>query len=201
MYAGRWVLTNRHVVEAVNTIVVRNGLGEVRLVERVILSEKADLAILVLEEAYPAAYSLSDESLIEPKAGDEIYVIGYPLSSILGRYNPSITEGIVSKATGFGEKRGGFQLTAKVNPGNSGGPIINSKGQLVGVTVGRLDKQQVMEEEGFIPADVNLGIPASTIRDFLEMPEEETIKTAAEYDATEIYEYMRAAVVLVVGQK
>lgn len=201
MHAGRWVLTNRHVVEAVNTIVVRNGLGEVRLVEKVILSEKADLAILVLNEPYPAAYSLSDESLIEPKAGEEIYVIGYPLSSILGRYNPSITEGIVSKATGFGEKKGGFQLTAKVNPGNSGGPIVNSQGQLVGVTVGRLDKQQVMEEEGFIPSDVNLGIPASTIRDFLEMPEEETIKTAAEYDATEIYEYMRAAVVLVVGQK
>ena len=61
--------------------------------------------------------------------------MGYPISSILGRFNPSITEGIISKNRGFGELTGEFQITAPMNKGNSGGPIFNANGEIVGMAL------------------------------------------------------------------
>ena len=51
--SGDWVLTNRHVVEETDYLIVRNGLGEIRNVKEVFLAENDDLAILVLDEVYP----------------------------------------------------------------------------------------------------------------------------------------------------
>ena len=135
---GKWVLTNRHVIEGTNYIVVRNGLGKVREIESVELpnDKDIDLALLILKKPFPLNYSLSIEDIKTPKAGEQIYVMGYPMSSILGRYNPSISQGIISKTSGFGEMAGEFQITAKMNKGNSGGPIFNDKGQIIGISVG-----------------------------------------------------------------
>ena len=105
-----------------------------------------------------------------PKAGEQIYVMGYPMSSILGRYNPSISQGIVSKTSGFGEMAGEFQITAKMNKGNSGGPIFNDKGEIIGISVGKLNKTEVLNKDGFIPEDVNVGISGQVLTNFLNMP-------------------------------
>ena len=199
---GKWVLTNRHVIEGTNYIVVRNGLGKVREIESVELpnDKDIDLALLILKKPFPSNYSLSIEDIKKPKAGEQIYVMGYPMSSILGRYNPSISEGIISKASGFGEMAGEFQITAKINKGNSGGPIFNDKGQIIGISVGKLNKSEVLKKNGFIPEDVNVGISGQVVLNFLNMPIKTSIKEEIKYDATEIYEFMRPSVVFIVGQ-
>jgi len=199
---GKWVLTNRHVIEGTNYIVVRNGLGKVREIESVELpnDKDIDLALLILKKPFPSNYSLSIEDIKKPKAGEQIYVMGYPMSSILGRYNPSISEGIISKASGFGEMAGEFQITAKINKGNSGGPIFNDKGQIIGISVGKLNKSEVLKKNGFIPEDVNVGISGQVVLNFLNMPIKASIKEEIKYDATEIYEFMRPSVVFIVGQ-
>ena len=199
---GKWVLTNRHVIEGTNYIVVRNGLGKVREIESIELPNEKDidLALLILKKPFPSNYSLSIEDIKTPKAGEQIYVMGYPMSSILGRYNPSISQGIISKTSGFGEMAGEFQITAKMNKGNSGGPIFNDKGQIIGISVGKLNKNEILKKDGFIPEDVNVGISGPVVLNFLNMPIKASIQEEIKYDATEIYEFMRPSVVFIVGQ-
>ena len=96
---GKWIITNRHVIDGSKYIIVRNGLGKVREVETVEVpsNKDIDLALLKLKNPYPSNYSLSIGDIKSPKPGEQIYVMGYPMSSILGRYNPSISQGIVIK--------------------------------------------------------------------------------------------------------
>lgn len=199
---GNWVITNKHIIEGSKYIVVRNGLGKVREVESIELpsDKNIDLALLKLKKPFPNEYSLSINDIKNPKAGEQIYVMGYPMSSILGRYNPSISQGIVSKASGFEEMAGQFQLTAKMNKGNSGGPIFNDKGKIIGISVGKLDKTKVLNNDGFIPEDVNIGISGHVISNFLNTPIQSNLNESEKYDASQIYEYMRPSVVFIVSQ-
>ncbi|MDC1375867.1 trypsin-like peptidase domain-containing protein [bacterium] len=199
---GKWIITNKHVIEGSKYIIVRNGLGKVREVEAVEVptNENTDLALLKLKKPFPSSYSLSIDDIKSPKAGEQIYVMGYPMSSILGRYNPSISEGIVSKTSGFGEMVGEFQITAKMNKGNSGGPIFNDKGQIIGISVGKLNKSEVLKNDGFIPEDVNVGISGQVVTNFLNMPVKANLDESEKYDASQIYEYMRPSVVFIVSQ-
>ena len=199
---GNWVITNKHVIEGSKYIVVRNGLGKVRDVEfvEVPTDEHIDLALLKLKNPFPRDYSLSISDIKSPKAGEQIYVMGYPMSSILGRYNPSISQGIVSKTSGFGEITGEFQITAKMNKGNSGGPIFNGKGEIIGISVGKLNKTEVLNKDGFIPEDVNVGISGQVLSNFLNMPIKANLNESEKYDASQIYEYMRPSVVFIVSQ-
>ena len=199
---GNWVITNKHVIKKSKYIVVRNGLGKVREVEfvEVPTNENIDLALLKLKRPFPRDYSLSVSDIKNPKAGEQIYVMGYPMSSILGRYNPSISQGIVSKTYGFEEIAGEFQITAKINKGNSGGPIFNDKGEIIGISVGKLNKKEVLKKHGFIPEDVNIGISGQVLSNFLNMPIKANLNESEKYDATQIYEYMRPSVVFIVSQ-
>jgi S1-C subfamily serine protease len=95
---------------------------------------------------------------------------------------------------------GEFQITAKMNKGNSGGPIFNDKGQIIGISVGKLNKSEVLKKDGFIPEDVNVGISGQVVLNFLNMPIKANIQEEIKYDATEIYEFMRPSVVFIVGQ-
>ena len=132
--------------------------------------------------------------------GEQIYVMGYPMSSILGRYNPSISQGIVSKTSGFGETSGEFQITAKINLGNSGGPIFNDKGEMVGISVGKLNKGEILKKDGYIPEDVNVGISGNVIANFINFSSQEKLTQREKYDATQIYKIMRPSVVFIVSQ-
>ena len=156
--------------------------------------------MLKLKKPFPRNYSLSIRDIKSPKPGEQIYVMGYPMSSILGRYNPSISQGIVSKTSGFGEIAGEFQITAKMNKGNSGGPIFNDKGEIIGISVGKLNKTEVLNQDGFIPEDVNVGISGEVLSNFLNIPIKANLNESKKYDASQIYEYMRPSVVFIVSQ-
>ena len=200
---GKWIITNRHVVRRAKYISVRNGLGKVRIVKSVQYpsNDKIDLALLILSKPYPSNYSIKFNEISLPKTGQKIFVMGYPISSILGRFNPSITEGIISMNRGFGELPGEFQITAPMNKGNSGGPIFNSNGEIVGISVAGLDKVTIMKEEGFIPQDVNLGISSEVLKTFLNQPTKASISNKkGSFDASQIYQIMRPSVVIVVCQ-
>ena len=75
--------------------------------------------------------------------------------------------GVVSSTRGAGDDSGQFQLDAAVQPGNSGGPIYDYGGNIVGVVVSQLNKLRMAEALGTIPENVNFGIKASTVRQFL----------------------------------
>ena len=61
---------------------------------------------------------------------------------------------------------GEFQITAKMNKRNSGGTIFNDKGEIIGISVGKFNKTEVLNQDGFIPKDVNVGIPGEVLSNF-----------------------------------
>ena len=199
--SGNWILTNKHVIENLEYVVVRNGLGEIRYVDEIRESISDDLALLTLSEPYPAEYSLNVNDFKIGDTGATIYVIGYPMSSIFGSFHPTITEGIISNPLGFGERYGEFQITAKVNPGNSGGPIFDKYGKIVGIVTGKVDSEKVLENEGFMPEDINYAVKTDRVLSFLKQPINASLGNAYEYDPASLYKHMRSAIVLVVGQE
>ena len=199
---GKWVVTNRHVIKNAKNVTVRNGLGKVRKVLEVKYpkNENLDLAILILTSPFPENVSLSSSEISRPKTGENIFIMGYPISSILGRYNPSISQGIISKNSGFGELPGEFQMTASLNVGNSGGPVFNENGQIVGVSLAKLDKKFILKQKGILIQDVNIAISGEVLLKFLNENLTDKPNKNEKYDASQIYKYMRPSVVFIVCQ-
>lgn len=197
--SGQWIITNRHVVENADRVLVRNGLGKIRHVREIRIDDKQDLAVLVLEEAYPEAFSASLKDITDPVGGDELYLMGYPLIAILGDHHPSITEGIVSKVSGFRDRPSEFLITANLNQGNSGGPIYGVDGRILGIAVAKLDKTKMLEETGDIPEDVNVGIKGSQIRRFLSLKSLPRSSRGDSLTPREAYSHLRRQVVMVVS--
>ena len=126
-----YLITNAHVVKNATVVDVQNTLGEYRA--RIIqLDRQADLALLKIDDTsyhafngLPYGISKTDGDL-----GEELFTLGYPRPEIV--YN----KGYLSAATGFQGDTTAFQLTIAANPGNSGTPVLNNEGEVVGIVSG-----------------------------------------------------------------
>jgi len=98
--------------------------------------------------------------------GEDVLVAGYPYGEIFSN-TIKVTKGIVSANRGLGGDTGQFQIDAAIQPGNSGGPIYDENGSIVGVVISQLNKMKFAKMSGSIPENVNFGIKASTVRQFL----------------------------------
>ena len=76
--------------------------------------------------------------------------------------------GFISSLTGIGNNYSNIQIDAAFQPGNSGGPILDDRGNVVGVAVARPDKINVLKKFGSIPENPNFGIKTSVVRSVLE---------------------------------
>ena len=92
--------------------------------------------------------------------------IGFPYGGRLTS-DPTVTTGIISALTGIGNDRRIIQITAPVQPGNSGGPLLGWTGSVVGVVVGKLNAIKIAEQTGDIPQNVNFAVSLGTIQSFL----------------------------------
>ena len=80
----------------------------------------------------------------------------------------NVTAGTISALAGPGDDRRIFQITAPVQPGNSGGPALDGSGHVVGVVVARLDALKMARRTGRLPQNVNFAISEGTARAFLD---------------------------------
>jgi len=129
--APGYVLTNQHVVAQNSEVIVIMGGKEQRAV--VVRSNPGrDVALLKLKQPVDAEPMQIDTN--EMSLGEEIYVVGTPLDE---RLDFSISRGIIS-ARRIIDERSYYQTDAAVNPGNSGGPVFNSSGNVIGITVAGL---------------------------------------------------------------
>jgi S1-C subfamily serine protease len=101
-----------------------------------------------------------------PRAGEAVVAIGFPLKGLLGS-DPIVTSGTISALAGLGNDRRTIQITAPVQPGNSGGPLLGENGSVVGVVVAKLDAIEVAKAIGDIPQNVNFAVSLGTLQPFL----------------------------------
>lgn len=105
-------------------------------------------------------YKLSTEA----KVGDAVYTIGYPLNDVMGQ-NSKLSNGVVSSRSGIQDDARYLQITAPLQPGNSGGPLLTSDGELVGIVTARLNSEAV----GTKIENVNYAIKADYLSALLNM--------------------------------
>ena len=116
---------------------------------------------------------LASGSLLRPdnvELGEDLLVSGYPYGNMFSN-TIKVTKGIVSANRGMGDGNSQFPMGTAVQAGNSGGPIYDENGNIVGVVVQQLNKLKVAKVMGSMPENVNFGIKASTVRQFLTSAE------------------------------
>ncbi|MEM9196577.1 MAG: serine protease, partial [Pseudomonadota bacterium] len=101
-----------------------------------------------------------------PRLNSDVTVVGYPLYGLLGGLN--VTRGVVSSLKGLRGDETFIQISAEVQPGNSGGPALNARGYVVGVVQSKLDAVRLSERIGDIPQNVNFAIRADIAQTFLK---------------------------------
>jgi len=178
------VITNAHVVKDCNRVTVGDNANKQVPAKVIRTDRRNDLALLKLSTLEMA--SAESKSLIQKlgnavmplttngllrsedvRLGEKVLVAGYPFGDFISN-TMKVTTGVVSTTVGPGDDSGQFQLDAAIQPGNSGGPIYDYGGNIVGVVVSQLNKMRMAEAIGTIPENQNFGIKASTVRQFLE---------------------------------
>lgn len=198
---GRLVVTNRHVIEGMRVIYLRNGTGHLRRARLVKVSHEDDLALLEIDQPFPEAASFQCSDLVDPAPGRAAVSLGFPLVDLLGDNLPALTEGIVAKTTGLANDPKTFQITTKINKGNSGGPVFDRAGRLMGVTVGQTDAADIYRRDGYLVEDMNIGIKADRILRFLGRSVPPPTHVRAEMSLEDLYQMMLPRVVLVAAQR
>ena len=197
---GRRIITNRHVVAEGRNFYVRNALGDMSAARVEKIGANDDLAVLILDKPFLGDKALRPDQFAKARSGSTIAVMGFPLSDMLGGNTPSITNGIVSKATGMRDNLETFQVSAKMNKGNSGGAVFDQTGNLVGIAMGKLDIVKIMQGEGFLPEDVNFAIHSERIGQ-LGITTNMNSTRGKILSLEELYQQYIGTVVLVAGEK
>ena len=163
LVAGSSVITNQHVVATCGSIdVIFDGKRHPATVKR--RDTKNDLALLNVPTLPQAIYPpLRNKA----SAGEGVMVAGYPLSGLLSS-DMIVTDGIVNALSGIGNDPSQMQISAPVQPGNSGGPVIDKSGALVGVVVSKFNALRAASVTGDIAQNINFAIKPEVLRLFLE---------------------------------
>jgi S1-C subfamily serine protease len=159
------IITNFHVINGCTDIRIRKNGAEHGAARVVVVSQSDDLA--ALRPDVRSTDYLKLRAGVPIKAAEQVMVFGYPLSGALSS-SGNTTLGNVTALTGMRDDGRYIQISASVQPGNSGGPALDDAGRLIGVVVSKLNALAIARVTGDIPQNVNFAIKVSTLASFLE---------------------------------
>jgi serine protease Do len=127
--ANGYLCTNFHVIDKADSIYVQNSRGDSYKVKIVYQDPQYDLAILkIVDTAFQPLSTLPYKlKKFNSGMGEHVYTLGYPKDDVV------LGEGYLSSNTGFGGDSLSYQVDIRVNPGNSGGPLLDNEGNVIGV--------------------------------------------------------------------
>lgn len=165
---NNYIVTNYHVIEDAKSINVQGINGNFNTKYRAIIvgtDKFNDLAILKVEGVNISTsgipYSIKTST---SEVGEDVFVLGYPLTSTMGE-EIKLTTGVVSSKTGFQGDVSLYQISAPIQPGNSGGPLFDGNGNIIGIVSA---KHKGAENVGY-------AIKASYLRNLMESALSENI--------------------------
>lgn len=153
-------ITNAHVIEGCRAVTDEQG----RPLRVVAADRRRDLALVEAGRPFPSVVRFRAQG--GAALGETALVFGFPYGQVLGT-GINLTNGIVTGTTGIGGDPSRFQMNAAVQPGNSGGPVVDDNGLLLGVAVGRLNDISVLRATGSLPQSINFAIRAEAVEQFL----------------------------------
>jgi S1-C subfamily serine protease len=190
------VVTNNHVIAGCVGDIHGNLNGESPVTLRVVSRDETnDLALLQAPGSFVEVATIRDKA-IHP--GDTVVAIGYPFHGLLTS-DFTVTTGIVSSLSGVFNDTRYLQISAAVQPGNSGGPLLDTNGQIVGMVAAKLNALKVAKATGDIPENINFAIKTGMIRDFLDnsVVPYQTPEAGAELKTADIAHQARAYTLLI----
>ena len=156
------LLTNAHVVAGCGSIEVTDG-GQRQYAATVLASDETNDLALLRTTARPEFIA---SFRTDVKQGENIYAFGYPLAGVLTS-SGNFTVGHVTATAGLLDDTRILQISAPVQPGNSGGPLLDDRGNVVGVVAGKLNTLAAARLTNDIPQNVNFAIKTDVVRTFL----------------------------------
>ena len=157
------LVTNEHVIRGCSLVMVTdNGQNYAAVVRDI--DEQNDLALLKTEIRPRHVYALSQNGTDILR---EIYVAGYPFGRMVSN-SVKVTKGIVSSLVGLKNNSAQIQIDAPIQVGNSGGPVLDSEGRVVGVSVSKLDTFDVIKKSNQIPEGVGFAVKSETLIQMLK---------------------------------
>ena len=180
------IVTNHHVIDGCSAVAVSDK-GEMYRAIVQSVDERNDLALLKSKLRPTHVFALNPEGTDILR---EIYVAGYPFGRMVSN-SVKVTKGIVSSLVGLENNSAQIQIDAPIQVGNSGGPILDSEGRVVGVSVSKLDAFEVMKKKKQIPEGVGFGVKSETLIQMLKSSGVRTYKRGGLKTTAEIANAIR----------
>jgi S1-C subfamily serine protease/antitoxin component YwqK of YwqJK toxin-antitoxin module len=169
-----YIATNYHVVKDASVIQVeyfQKGVKNTFSAKVIVTDKQNDLAIIQINDAkfktlpsIPYVFSSTIKDV-----GSEVFALGYPIANVMGD-EIKFTDGKISSKTGIEGDITVYQISVPIQPGNSGGPLFDNKGNLVGITSSALNKEYFNSE------NVNYAIKTTYLKNLIDvMPESITL--------------------------
>lgn len=131
--ANGYVITNYHVVRGADSVHLQNTKGESFRAKVIYIDPTHDLAMLCISDSTFTPLKNTPYTFKEAPSelGEDVYTIGYPRDDVV------YGQGYLSSRTGYAGDTTAYQISIPVNPGNSGGPVLDSKGNVIGIISGK----------------------------------------------------------------
>jgi S1-C subfamily serine protease len=190
------IITNYHVVDWCVADISANLAGQAPSNLRTVSTDEInDLALLQAPKTFDEV-AVIRSTAVHP--GDTIIAVGYPLHGLLTS-DFTVTSGIVSSLSGLLNDTRKLQISAEVQTGNSGGPLLDASGEVVGVVSSKLNALKMVKATGDLPQNINFAIKTGAMRDFLDnsVVPYKTAEPKSELKTAEIARQARAYTMLI----
>jgi TPR repeat protein len=163
------VLTNHHVTAAGSSYTVITSDGQEIPATLVAQDADLDVAVLRLRTRFTSKQFKNPPPLIssaKSRSGEKVFTVGHPLAGLLSseaKYN----EGTISALSGMKDDVHLMQISVPIQPGNSGGPLANTKGEVVGLIVSTINGSALLRQNDIMAQNINFAIKADPIQEFL----------------------------------
>jgi len=190
------VATNHHVIKGSKLLFVVLNDGR-RLPAKVdTVDSENDVALLQVTGSLPPGLPLSSS---ESGMGADVFTLGYPHTDIMGK-NAKLSTGVVSATTGMGDDPRFYQISVPVQSGNSGGPLLNKRGEVVGLVTAKLSAETVFRHTGDLPQNVNYAVKVAHLKALIGIPTKSQQVASGEASLEALAKRISPSVVFIIAE-
>jgi S1-C subfamily serine protease len=158
-----FLVTNEHVVKQAIHVRLLTAVGTIQA-KIVTLDAANDLALLKAEGHFAPLPLVPSSST---RLGNTVATVGFPNIGLQG-FAPKLAKGEVASLSGFVDDPRYFQISVPLQPGNSGGALVDERGNVIGVVAAKLNARMALLTSGMLPENVNYAVKSSLLLSFLE---------------------------------
>jgi S1-C subfamily serine protease len=201
--SSRYAVTNSHVVSEGSKVILVSSQGQEIPASAVLRDKANDIVILevnaphVLPPALPLAPS-------QAKLGASVFTLGFPRVDFMGRA-PKLSIGVISGESGLGDDPESLQTTVPIQPGNSGGPLLNMKGEVVGVVKSMLGVRDTADGSLYVLQTTSCALKAKCVQELVsQLPQKDgraSLPPASSNDLETLAGRIKDSVLLVISKE